>query len=340
MRNLRMRVPARARGLEVTMSTWQRRGPNLETAQRLCSAVYGPAILRAKHWLIRHPVAFYLIAPFSFRPISQRKRDLQMAWIGLNARLLAIGVANFSRHLVLKNGRVFVRTRDGILVEYDFKRRDGGLHPMYIYDFVYESRELEVIRRYLRPHSTFVDIGANIGMHSIRANEEGLSDCSVLAIEADQATFRSLEANVGANSKAGKIKMHHAALWSSVTPIEWHGDQLEHGHNHASAASVKTGRTIVSETLDAILAKFPDTRSISVIKIDVEGAELEVLKGAERTLRLKKPALVIEIDDAHLAKNGSNGDKIRSYLRSLGYQREVPIVNALSRKADNFLFLP
>jgi FkbM family methyltransferase len=263
-----------------------------------------------------------------------------MAWIGLNARLLAIGVGNLCRHLVLKNGRVFLRTLDGILVAYDFKRRDGGLHPMYIYDFVYESRELEVIRRHLRSHSTFVDIGANIGMHSIRANEGEFWDCSVLAIEADQATFLSLEANVVANSKVEQIELHHAALWSSVTTIEWHGDQLEHGHNHASVAPLKTDGTMVSKTLDAILANVPDTRSISVIKLDVEGAELEVLKGAERTLRFKKPALVIEIDDAHLAKNGSNGDQIRSYLRSLGYQHEVPIVNALSRKADNFLFLP
>ena len=324
-----------------------RRNKFLTTARGLCRVELDLAptrfhfhshrrmILHVKDWLIRHPLAFYVVAPFSFR-----KRLLQMAWIGLNARLLALGIGNFSESLAARNRRVFVRTVDGILVAYDFTRRDGGLHPMYIYDYVYEAAELEVIRTHLKPESTFIDIGANIGMHSIRANLGNIPDCSVLAIEADEATFRTLEANVRENSSGEQIQTRRAVLWSSIATIQWHGDQLEHGHNHASAARTETSHVLTSETLDTMLARMGNRKKISVIKIDVEGAEIEVLKGGERTLRTEKPALVIEIDDKLLARNGGSGLELRDYLRSLGYQSEAPIINANSRKAINSLFLP
>ena len=291
-------------------------------------------ILQAKKWLNRHPLAFYLAAPFSLR-----KRPIQMAWIGINARLLRLGVGSLSRTLTLRNGHVFLRTKDEVLVAYDFTRRDGGLHPMYIYDHVYESAELEVIRRYHRPDSTFIDIGANIGMHSIRAEARDPQDCPVLAIEADESTFRTLQINVIENSRSRQVEARRAVLWSSITTLGWEGRQLEHGHNHATAANAGTSGIVTSETLDSMLKGIGSTSSVSVIKIDVEGAELEVLKGAERTLRAEKPALVIEIENKYLARNGANGADIRTYLHSLGYCTEIPIVNVLSGQATNHLFL-
>jgi FkbM family methyltransferase len=291
-------------------------------------------ISQAKNWLNRHPLAFFLAAPFSFR-----KRAIQMAWIGINARLLAGGMGTLCKSLVSRDGRVFLRTIDGILVAYDFMRRDGGLHPMYIYDQVYESAELEVIRKYFKPKSTFIDIGANIGMHSIRAETGNQPDGAVLAIEADEATFGALQANVRENLKSPRIQTRRAVLWSSITAIAWQGEQLEHGHNHAIAAKSGTGDAVISDTLDSLIDGIGTISNVSVIKIDVEGAEFEVLKGAERTLRAEKPALVIEIEDKYLARNGANAAAVRSYLRSLGYHKEVPIVNAPSGRATNHLFL-
>jgi len=291
-------------------------------------------ISQAKKWLNRHPLAFYLAAPFSFR-----KRPIQMAWIGINARLLALGVESLSNTLTSRNGQVFLRTKDGVLAAYDFARRDGGLHPMYIYDHVYESAELEVIRQHLRPDSIFIDIGANIGMHSIRAERKGLHNCSVLAIEADESTFRALQINVIENSRSRQVEARRAVLWSSITILGWEGRQLEHGHNHATAANAGTSDVVTSETLDSMLEGIGTKSRVSVIKIDVEGAELEVLKGAERTLRAQKPALVIEIEDKYLVRNGANGADIKAFLRSLGYHTEIPIVNVLSGHATNRLFL-
>jgi FkbM family methyltransferase len=297
-------------------------------------------IRRAKGWLIRHPIAFYLVAPFFNRPFSFRKRVLQMAWLGLNARLSALGLGSFTRSVTSRHRRVFQITKDGILVAYDYTRRDGGLHPMYIYDYVYESAEHEAIRKHLRPNTLFIDVGANIGLHSIRATLDMPPGSSVLAIEADEATFRILEANVKQSFQAPHIQLRRAVLWSSSIAIEWHGQQLEHGHNHASAALAASGHTVQSETLDSIVSELADAKMVGVIKIDVEGAELEILRGAHDTLSNQKPALIVEIDDSMLARNAASGSDLRAYLCNIGYQSETPIVNARSGVATNYLFLP
>jgi FkbM family methyltransferase len=298
------------------------------------------AILHAKVWLIRHPLAFYLVAPFFNRPFSFRKRALQMAWLGFNARLLAARLGSFSKSVVRRHHGVFQIAKNGILVAYDFTRRDGGLHPMYIYDHVYESAESEVIRNHFQPDTLFIDVGANIGLHSIQAAANKPSGSSVLAIEADEPTYRILEANVRENSQAQRIQLRRTIIWSSATTLEWHGQQLEHGHNHASAALAGTRHTVQSQTLDSIVSELSDAKRIGVIKIDVEGAELEILRGAHHTLSTQKPALIIEIDDRMLARNAASGSDLRAYLRGLGYRSETPIVNSRSHVAANYLFLP
>jgi hypothetical protein len=56
-----------------------------------------------------------------------------------------------------------------------------------------------------------------------------------------------------------------------------------------------------------------------LIKVDVEGFELHVLRGAEKTLRQCKPALFIELDDNNLSDQGDSAEKLVSYLEDLGY---------------------
>jgi FkbM family methyltransferase len=211
---------------------------------------------------------------------------------------------------------------------------------MYVYDFVYESAESQAIRKHLRPDTLFIDVGANIGLHSIRASIDMPPGSSVLAIEADEATYRILEENVKQNSQAQHIQLRQAVLWSSATTIEWHGQQLEHGHNHASAVLSDSRHAVKSETLDSIVSEVAAGKKVGVIKIDVEGAELEILRGARNILSNQKPTLILEIDDRMLARNAASGSDLRAYLRNMGYQSETPIINARSRVATNYLFLP
>jgi FkbM family methyltransferase len=59
--------------------------------------------------------------------------------------------------------------------------------------------------------------------------------------------------------------------------------------------------------------------AVNVIKIDVEGFEFNVLKGAERILTQFRPILFIELNDAHLVENGASAAKLLSFLFDKGY---------------------
>ncbi len=76
---------------------------------------------------------------------------------------------------------------------------------------------------------------------------------------------------------------------------------------------------------------------IHLMKIDVEGYDLQVLRGAERLLRTHKPTLFIELDENNLRDQGESATELIEFLSSLGYQN---IVNAESgtriSPADNF----
>ena len=72
---------------------------------------------------------------------------------------------------------------------------------------------------------------------------------------------------------------------------------------------------------------FDTDKRVSLLKIDVEGAELEIFKGAERILREQSPLLVFECEDRHL-EAGSVQD-VFSYLKSLGYKGSFICGNTL-----------
>ena len=71
-------------------------------------------------------------------------------------------------------------------------------------------------------------------------------------------------------------------------------------------------------TID-IFVKQEQLDTIDFIKIDVEGFEMQVLKGGHHTLVNLKPWLFIELDDNNLNKQGSSSSELCSYLQSLGY---------------------
>jgi hypothetical protein len=61
-------------------------------------------------------------------------------------------------------------------------------------------------------------------------------------------------------------------------------------------------------------------REVKLIKIDVEGAELEVLRGAEKLLKRWKPKLLIEVHGFALPSFGTSVNELRNFLGNLGYQ--------------------
>ena len=172
----------------------------------------------------------------------------------------------------------------------------------------------EAFRRLVAPGATIYDVGANIGFYSLLAARLAGPGGKVHAFEPVPASARAVESNAALNEMAS-ITVHEAAVGAG----EGEGTLLVVGETSWSHLST-TGRhadTRVEQpvrlvSIDGLLASglpAPD-----VVKIDVEGAELEVLEGMQRTMREHRPALVLELHETNR--------RVAEGLESTGYRIE------------------
>jgi len=158
-----------------------------------------------------------------------------------------------------------------------------------------------VLQKYLRAGMTFYDVGANIGFFSLMAAKLVGTGGRVIAFEADPEIAARLREHVARNDSA-RISVEEKAVWSSAAPVFFARADTslspDRGLGHVVAAEAETAHsTIRVETvvLDEYAAGVcaPD-----FIKCDVEGAEVEVFRGAQKILVEKRPIILCEMHGA------------------------------------------
>jgi FkbM family methyltransferase len=176
----------------------------------------------------------------------------------------------------------------------------------------------------------FVDIGAHVGKYTIPASRKA---SRVIAIEADPENYRTLVHNIGLND-ADNVDAVNEAAWNKEETLRFHlGDFSGHG-------SLKEGLTdrsysdtirVQAEATDAMLRRHEVAR-VDWVKIDVEGAELEVLRGLEETLSTHRARLVVELMKPNVAQ-------ALAYMKGMGYDA-TPIPESESSHQIYILFTP
>jgi FkbM family methyltransferase len=154
----------------------------------------------------------------------------------------------------------------------------GGTDDLY---YLLPDREGDVdafIRSRLREGAVFVDVGANVGYYTLVASKLVGVVGRVYAIEPVPSTATLLRVNVKLNG-CSNVVVYEVAAWSTRGSLTL--KILASMYGYASAVREGASVTVDASTLDDILR---DEASIHLIKIDVEGAELDVLKGAQSTL--------------------------------------------------------
>ena len=182
---------------------------------------------------------------------------------------------------------------------------------------VYEPFILDLFAEHLSKGKTFIDIGANIGQHSMYAATLVGPTGSVHAFEPIPTIYRQLTQSIQANHFEGIIHSHNVALGTDNT------DELLYVANNAGGSSL-VNNTDTKETITVHIRngdkELEACEHIDVIKIDVEGYEYEVLQGIRKTLEKHQPILFLEFSgDSYKMQNKSHGMKILSLLRSCGY---------------------
>ncbi|MGH9926829.1 MAG: FkbM family methyltransferase, partial [Nitrososphaeraceae archaeon] len=165
---------------------------------------------------------------------------------------------------------------------------------------------------------TVIDIGAHIGRYTITSSKQVGNTGKVVAIEADPDNFQLLKRNIALNNLTNVLPLNYA-VFSTRTRMKLYEQSASAKYNSlmlARAAKTKNYVEVNADTLDSIL-KLNEVNQVNWIKIDVEGAEFEVLKGSTKTLSTENVSLLIEI---HNIADPRHYDNILDFLKYHNYE--------------------
>lgn len=201
----------------------------------------------------------------------------------------------------LPDGPVACSTIYGFEIMIDPALRPGLDRTIY-YNGTYEAGTIAVIKGILRPGDTFLDVGSNIGLMSLVASHAVGETGRVIAFEPQPDTYKVLAGNMRLNHRANVVTVNEA-IGAATGEATIYSNLARTAS--ASLIPMDDEITTIQQTKIETLADFVRVHAIPsprMIKIDVEGWELEVLKGAQSILATTQaPALCVEY--SHLHKN-------------------------------------
>jgi len=185
----------------------------------------------------------------------------------------------------------------------------------------YEPWLKKYFKELIKPGDTVLDVGANIGFHSIYFSTlVGISG-RVVAVEPIKQNFKALEHNVHLNKSGNFILVEKALANENKVINVYINDNAKNPGAHSLLNEGIANTEVHCITGDYLLRKL-EISKLDFIKIDVEGFELEVLKGLESTIRTHKPIIIFEYDKAYQLKSTKNPEAIFSLLASYEYSFE------------------
>ncbi len=173
----------------------------------------------------------------------------------------------------------------------------------------------DFLKTYLKQGMVFADVGANIGSHAINAARLVGGTGSVFAFEADPDTYRLLAGNIQSNGLRN-IDLRQTCVSDHVGTLSFYK------HKDSAKSSIvdrgeKLSVTLPSDTLDNLI---PANTRIDVLKVDVEGAELSVLRGATGIFTDQRRPSVVIIEVFDVRDNTDRSEGIREVLEGYGYE--------------------
>jgi FkbM family methyltransferase len=210
-----------------------------------------------------------------------------------------------------------------------------------LYCGLYEFTDMAFLLHVLRKEDLFVDIGANVGSYTI------LACASVGArgycIEPVSSTYQRLMDNIRLNNLSGNVECLNIGIGDKEGFARFTSNRNCTNHVLNEGESENDEITVRMDTLDSVLKN----KSPFVIKIDVEGYEKQVLKGAQRVLSNDSlQSLIIETDDHNNGYN-SNDTSVIEIMNGFGFhkyaydpfRRELTIPGPEKNNSNNTIFV-
>jgi FkbM family methyltransferase len=273
-------------------------------------------------WLYRRSTLSWLSDPALVRQLPRPYRFFArycaaQRYEPIGAELLLRGIIALHRHLATTDGIIRLQVGEGI-VFLDLQ------DPRFLRVPTELTGLPGVLRHFLRPGDTFIDVGANHGTFSIVAaglvGHEGL----VVSIEPQPRLAGLLRQSLAHGSV--RFEVHQIACGDRSDEVAFYIPFATSGSaglfGRFSAISHHRTITVAMRRLDDVI----DWRGLpgrAFIKLDVEGSELAVLRGARQLIRATAPAMLIEMNPAAMRAAGTSTTTLVKTLMDLGYDRFV-----------------
>jgi len=193
-----------------------------------------------------------------------------------------------------------------------------------LFEGFYESREREFFMSFLRPDDVFYDIGANVGLYSVLATAKLGAAGVIYSFEPNEAVLKFLRRNMQVHTGC-EARIFGLALSDQPGELELSvpADGFDAWATLGQISTLDTcvtRRSVQVVTLDELQAR-EGLRRPSVVKLDVEGWESRVLRGATAVLgEPDAPMLMVELCDLASEGAGSSTAELLGLLDGLGFQ--------------------
>lgn len=181
----------------------------------------------------------------------------------------------------------------------------------------YEKLELDVFEQLAAVSQTIIDVGGNIGIYCCVAAGQASATSKIVTFEPVPENVRYLRRNLEENGQGARVAVEQQAVGMTSGSIELYllaGSTCKHSASARNALDSTTSITVPAVSLDAYARQQLQHRPVELLKVDVEGYEGAVLRGARRTLREDKPTLFIEFVPGNLANCGFSPDEFLDLL--------------------------
>ena len=211
------------------------------------------------------------------------------------------------------NPERFITTEiDGIKYNLDLNEEiDNSIY----YQGCFEPMTVRIIKKYVKSGMTVIDIGANVGCHTVRFAKQVGASGKVIAFEPTKYAYEKLKKNVALNMLKNTVLEKSALSDKSVKK-----QMVQFKSSYPLDNKVKRAKDIISiTTLDEYVSKH-NVGKVDFIKLDVDGFEYKIIRGAMKTIKMNKPIIITEIGVSTLKNAGDDINDLIGTLSRIGYR--------------------
>ncbi|MGA2914823.1 MAG: FkbM family methyltransferase [Sedimentisphaerales bacterium] len=253
------------------------------------------------------------ISKFIKYKVLRRKKRREKDWLKEKKRVLEEASKIFPHNIPLdvtkRNGVYIFHDKGNSLIRRGTSYEPEVQHTLMVFFFLDKLRGKSTV---------FADIGANIGLHTFFVKSQ-CKDLNIIAFDPSPVSWKYMELSIRYNNLSN-IRLEKIALSETNGLLDFYN-----WGNESSGDSLKDTKRVLNVTPNIIkvpakkLDDIKDIPPITVIKMDCEGAELSILKGARESLSINRPLILLEFHPINKAAFNVTTEDIFCFLKETNY---------------------